>query len=118
MTTPVYTRKQESDGEKMDMTTPVITKRVSFLHAFPFLSILTQLYVCFKKRRYNQILISQANGNWKMAFVLPSKYGANLPSPKDSSIQLQQIQEKLVAVSAFSGSQKSKNDSYLNILKC
>lgn len=71
MTTPVYTRKEESGGEKMDMTTPVITKK--------------------------------ASNHWKMAFVLPSKYGANLPSPKDSSVQIQQVPEKLVAVSAFSG---------------
>jgi hypothetical protein len=28
MTTPVFTRKANSDGEKMEMTTPVITKRV------------------------------------------------------------------------------------------
>jgi hypothetical protein len=31
MTTPVFTRKTQSDGEKMEMTTPVITKRVWFL---------------------------------------------------------------------------------------
>lgn len=29
MTTPVYTRKAQSDGEKMEMTTPVITKKVN-----------------------------------------------------------------------------------------
>lgn len=28
MTTPVITRKTQSDGEKMEMTTPVITKKV------------------------------------------------------------------------------------------
>lgn len=31
MTTPVFTRTSLSDGEKMEMTTPVITKRVIFL---------------------------------------------------------------------------------------
>lgn len=54
-------------------------------------------------------MISQASNHWKMAFVLPSKYGANLPSPKDSSVQIQQVPEKLVAVSAFSGLQKPEN---------
>lgn len=29
MTTPVYTRKSQSDGVKMDMTTPVITNKAS-----------------------------------------------------------------------------------------
>lgn len=28
MTTPVFTRRTQSDGEKMEMTTPVITKKV------------------------------------------------------------------------------------------
>lgn len=28
MTTPVFTRKTASDGGKMEMTTPVITKKV------------------------------------------------------------------------------------------
>ena len=32
MTTPVFTRKTQSDGEKMEMTTPVITKKVRLLH--------------------------------------------------------------------------------------
>lgn len=32
MTTPVFTRKVQSVGEKMEMTTPVITKRVKLSH--------------------------------------------------------------------------------------
>lgn len=28
MTTPVFTRKTQSDGERMEMTTPVITRKV------------------------------------------------------------------------------------------
>lgn len=32
MTTPVITRRTQSDGEKMEMTTPVITKRVQLLN--------------------------------------------------------------------------------------
>lgn len=30
MTTPVITRRAPADGEKMEMTTPVITRRVIF----------------------------------------------------------------------------------------
>ncbi|KAK4767122.1 hypothetical protein SAY86_014872 [Trapa natans] len=73
MTTPVYTRKAQSDGEKMEMTTPVITKKV----------------------------VDQ--DKWKMSFVLPSKYGDNLPLPKDSSVRIKEVPKKTVAVLAFSG---------------
>ncbi|XP_062005323.1 heme-binding-like protein At3g10130, chloroplastic [Rosa rugosa] len=73
MTTPVFTRKAQSDGEKMEMTTPVITKRV------------------------------ENEDKWKMSFVMPSKYGANLPLPKDPSVKVKEVPKKLVAVVAFSG---------------
>lgn len=38
MTTPVFTRRTQSQGEKMDMTTPVITKRVrlNIFFIFPY----------------------------------------------------------------------------------
>lgn len=32
MTTPVVTRKVQSGGEKMEMTTPVITRKVNVYH--------------------------------------------------------------------------------------
>ncbi|KAI3861334.1 hypothetical protein MKW92_022508 [Papaver armeniacum] len=73
MTTPVITRKAQSDGEKMAMTTPVITK------------------------------LSEDKDEWKMSFVLPSKYGADLPIPKDPSVRITKVPNKIVAVSAFSG---------------
>ncbi|XP_050382827.1 heme-binding-like protein At3g10130, chloroplastic [Argentina anserina] len=73
MTTPVFTRKVQSDGEKMEMTTPVITKRV------------------------------EDEEKWKMSFVMPAKYGANLPLPKDPSVKIKEVPRKLVAVVAFSG---------------
>ncbi|KAH7671372.1 SOUL hem-binding protein [Dioscorea alata] len=73
MTTPVVTRKVQSDGEKMEMTTPVITKQ------------------------------SDDQGSWQMSFVMPSKYGANLPLPKDSSVRIKEVPRKIVAVTAFSG---------------
>ncbi|KAK9921267.1 hypothetical protein M0R45_029785 [Rubus argutus] len=73
MTTPVFTRKSQSDGEKMEMTTPVITKRV------------------------------EDQDKWQMSFVMPSKYGSNLPLPKDPSVKIKEVPRKKVAVVAFSG---------------
>ncbi|XP_075637846.1 heme-binding-like protein At3g10130, chloroplastic isoform X2 [Castanea sativa] len=73
MTTPVFTRKTQSDGEKMEMTTPVITKRL------------------------------EDQDKWQMSFVMPSKYGANLPLPKDSSVTIREVPRKIIAVVAFSG---------------
>ncbi|XP_059463362.1 heme-binding-like protein At3g10130, chloroplastic isoform X1 [Corylus avellana] len=73
MTTPVFTRKANSDGEKMEMTTPVITKRL------------------------------EDQDKWQMSFVMPSKYGANLPQPKDPSVRITEVPRKIVAVLAFSG---------------
>ncbi|KAL5760122.1 hypothetical protein ACOSQ2_018960 [Xanthoceras sorbifolium] len=71
MTTPVLTRK--ADGEKMEMTTPVITKRL------------------------------QDQEKWQMSFVMPAKYGADLPLPKDPSVRIKEVPSKVVAVIAFSG---------------
>ncbi|KAI6696439.1 hypothetical protein NL676_016558 [Syzygium grande] len=73
MTTPVYTRKSPSVGQKMEMTTPVITKKV------------------------------ENEGKWQMSFVMPSKYGANIPSPRDPSVRIKEVPQKIVAVVAFSG---------------
>ncbi|KAK9084220.1 hypothetical protein Scep_030691 [Stephania cephalantha] len=73
MTTPVFTRKAQSDGEKMEMTAPVITKR------------------------------SRDRDKWQMSFVMPSKYGADLPVPKDPSVKIKEVPRRFVAVSAFSG---------------
>ncbi|XP_061366746.1 heme-binding-like protein At3g10130, chloroplastic isoform X2 [Gastrolobium bilobum] len=73
MTTPVFTSKNQSDGVKMDMTTPVLTTKMEDLD------------------------------KWKMSFVMPSKYGANLPLPKDSSVRIKEIPRKIVAVVSFSG---------------
>ncbi|XP_041025016.1 heme-binding-like protein At3g10130, chloroplastic isoform X2 [Juglans microcarpa x Juglans regia] len=73
MTTPVLTRKNQSVGEKMEMTTPVITKRL------------------------------EDQDKWQMSFVMPSKYGANLPVPKDPSVRIKEVPRKIIAVLAFSG---------------
>ncbi|KAA0043880.1 heme-binding-like protein [Cucumis melo var. makuwa] len=73
MTTPVLTSQYKSDGEKMDMTTPVITKNVD------------------------------GKDQWKMSFVIPSKYGQNIPVPQDTSVRIQEVPRKILAVVAFSG---------------
>ncbi|XP_039683620.1 heme-binding-like protein At3g10130, chloroplastic isoform X1 [Medicago truncatula] len=73
MTTPVFTTKKQSDGVKMDMTTPVLTTK------------------------------TVDKDEWKMSFVMPSKYGANLPLPKDSSVAIKEVARKTVAVVSFSG---------------
>ncbi|GAB2227119.1 hypothetical protein Droror1_Dr00008928 [Drosera rotundifolia] len=72
MTTPVITRRTISDGEKMEMTTPVITKKSD-------------------------------EETWQMSFVMPSKYGANLPLPKDPSVRIKKVPKHIIAVVAFSG---------------
>ncbi|THU53431.1 hypothetical protein C4D60_Mb10t14330 [Musa balbisiana] len=77
MTTPVYTRKSQSDGVKMDMTTPVITNKASSS--------------------------SPNQDKWQMSFVMPSKYSSNLPMPKDPSVSIKEVPKKIVAVTAFSG---------------
>lgn len=38
-----------------------------------------------------------------MSFVLPSKYGEDLPLPKDSSVTIKEVPGRIVAVVAFSG---------------
>ncbi|XP_020529641.1 heme-binding-like protein At3g10130, chloroplastic isoform X5 [Amborella trichopoda] len=73
MTTPVYVKKVQSDGEKMEMTTPVITKQ------------------------------SGEQGEWQMSFVMPSKYGSNLPLPKDPSVRIKHVPGRTFAITAFSG---------------
>ncbi|KAM0049266.1 putative SOUL hem-binding protein [Helianthus debilis subsp. tardiflorus] len=73
MTPPVLTRRTQSGGETMDMTTPVITKRMD------------------------------DQDKWKMSFVMPSKYGSNLPLPKNSSVTINEVPAKTVAVVSFLG---------------
>lgn len=73
MTTPVFTNRSKSEGEKLDMTTPVITRKVD------------------------------GQEKWKMSFVMPSKYGSDLPLPQDSKVTIREVPKKTVAVVAFSG---------------
>jgi hypothetical protein len=46
---------------------------------------------------------SAGENKWKMSFVLPAKYGSNLPRPKDPSVTIKEVPSKIVAVAAFSG---------------
>nr|GEW26780.1 hypothetical protein [Tanacetum cinerariifolium] len=76
MTTPVVTRRSPSGGETMDMTSPVITTKISQ---------------------------TEDQDKWKMSFVMPSKYGSNLPLPKNSAVTIKEVPGRTVAVVAFSG---------------
>ena len=38
-----------------------------------------------------------------MAFVMPKKYGDDLPVPVDDSVKIRRVPPKMVAVTAFSG---------------
>lgn len=40
---------------------------------------------------------------WKMSFIMPSKYGSDLPLPKDPLVTIKEVPKKVVAVIAFSG---------------
>ncbi|XP_059640878.1 heme-binding-like protein At3g10130, chloroplastic isoform X1 [Cornus florida] len=73
MTTPVITRRIQADGEKMEMTTPVFTKKL------------------------------KDQDGWQMSFVMPTKYGSDLPLPKDPSVRIKEVPGKIVVVAAFSG---------------
>ncbi|CAL9099845.1 unnamed protein product [Musa textilis] len=97
MTTPVYTRKSQSDGVKMDMTTPVITNKASS-------SVIQLLIKC-------NMFVDQSpdQDKWQMSFVMPSKYGSNLPMPKDPSVSIKEVPKKIVAVTAFSGFVKDED---------
>jgi hypothetical protein len=48
-------------------------------------------------------LQSAGKNKWKMSFVMPAKYGSNLPRPKDPSVTIKEVPSKIVAVAAFSG---------------
>ncbi|GFZ02496.1 SOUL heme-binding family protein [Actinidia rufa] len=48
-------------------------------------------------------LLLEDEDKWQMSFVMPSKYGSNLPLPKDPSVRIREVPSKIVAVAAFSG---------------
>ncbi|EMS56327.1 hypothetical protein TRIUR3_22012 [Triticum urartu] len=46
---------------------------------------------------------SADENKWKMSFVMPSKYGPDLPQAKDPSVTIKEVPRKIVAVAAFPG---------------
>ncbi|KAI5084433.1 hypothetical protein GOP47_0000602 [Adiantum capillus-veneris] len=76
--------------EEMEMTTPVLMSRIQSEG---------------EKMEMTTPVISQQTdgGQWKMAFVMPSKYGDNVPLPIDKSVTTKRVPSKVVAVTAFSG---------------
>ncbi|XP_016543532.1 heme-binding-like protein At3g10130, chloroplastic isoform X2 [Capsicum annuum] len=73
-----YLFGKNTKKESMAMTTPVITRRTQSEGA-------------------------EDQEKWRMSFVMPSKYGSDLPLPKDSSVTIKEVPRKTVAVVAFSG---------------
>eukprot|EP00245_Coleochaete_scutata_P001749 TRINITY_DN12205_c0_g1_i1.p1 TRINITY_DN12205_c0_g1~~TRINITY_DN12205_c0_g1_i1.p1 ORF type:complete len:323 (-),score=86.01 TRINITY_DN12205_c0_g1_i1:78-1046(-) len=76
MTTPVVTTSSWSGsrGEEMEMTTPVLSQQ------------------------------REGDAGWRMAFVMPSKYGEDrLPVPDDPSVAIRVIPSRIMAAVAFSG---------------
>lgn len=52
-----------------------------------------------------------------MSFVIPSKYGANSPLPKDPSVRITEVPRKIVAAVAFSGLSSPYSIVYIDILR-
>ncbi|XVE96422.1 hypothetical protein REPUB_Repub02eG0220500 [Reevesia pubescens] len=50
-----------------------------------------------------------------MSFVMPSKYGSDLPLPKDPSVMIKEVPRKVVAVVAFSVSFKLKKGASVEV---
>ncbi|XP_052176771.1 heme-binding-like protein At3g10130, chloroplastic isoform X2 [Diospyros lotus] len=76
--------------ERMEMTTPVFTSKTQSDG---------------EKMEMTTPVITRKEGQdkWQMSFVMPSKYGSNLPLPKDPSVRIKEVERKIVAVTAFSG---------------
>ncbi|PKA65397.1 Heme-binding-like protein [Apostasia shenzhenica] len=84
-----YLFGKNSGSEKMEMTTPVYTQKIPSKRE--------------KMDMTTPVITKQSSDEWHMSFVLPSKYGANLPLPEDPSVRIRQVPGRTMAVSAFSG---------------
>ncbi|KAG1369693.1 heme-binding-like protein, chloroplastic [Cocos nucifera] len=82
-----YLFGKNTAGEQMEMTTPVFTRKVQ----------------SGGEKMDMTTPVSGDQGKWQMSFVMPSKYGSNLPLPKDPSVAIKEVPRKIVAVMAFSG---------------
>ncbi|KAI0491489.1 hypothetical protein KFK09_025749 [Dendrobium nobile] len=76
-------------SEQMEMTTPVYTRKVRSDGE--------------KMDMTTPVITKQSGEKWQMSFVMPRKYGSNLPLPKDPSVTIKQVPGKTVAVTAFPG---------------
>lgn len=74
----------------------VFVWRFRLLHYLESDEVLPFLFLCCH-------LQSAGKNKWKMSFVMPAKYGSNLPRPKDPSVIIKEVPSKKVAVAAFSG---------------
>lgn len=85
-----YLFGKNTKEKPMEMTTPVFTRREKSQGE--------------KMDMTTPVITSRMEEDkWKMSFVMPSKYGANLPLPKDSSVTIKEVPKRVVAVVAFSG---------------
>lgn len=84
-----YLFGKNTTNEQMEMTTPVITTKIQSDGE--------------KMDMTTPVITKRAGDKWTMSFVMPSKYGATLPLPKDPSIRIKEVPKRIVAVAAFSG---------------
>ncbi|KAG6385568.1 hypothetical protein SASPL_154404 [Salvia splendens] len=80
-----YLFGKNTKEKSMEMTTPVFTRQVRSEAEGEKMDMTTPVIT----RR--------------MSFVMPSKYGSDLPLPKDSSVSIKEVPKRIVAVVAFSG---------------
>uniref|UniRef100_A0A804P8E5 SOUL heme-binding family protein n=1 Tax=Zea mays TaxID=4577 RepID=A0A804P8E5_MAIZE len=86
-----YLFGKNTASEQMEMTTPVFTRKGELnSQSMDMTPVIT------KK--------SAGTNKWKMSFVMPAKYGSNLPRPKDPFVTIKEVPYKIVVVAAFSGS--------------
>lgn len=82
-----------------------LTSRISILGGGGWVSKLT---VMKDLMRFSFEQVADQD-KWKMSFVMPSKYGSDLPLPEDPSVTIKEVPSKIVAVVAFSGLFSSSN---------
>jgi len=85
-----YIFGSNSSGEKIAMTTPVMSKPATMIQ--------------FTGRPVMDEETPEASSTWTQAFILPSEYEmADLPAPEDEDIRIFLTQPYRVAVVAFQG---------------
>eukprot|EP00270_Netrium_digitus_P013351 TRINITY_DN4421_c1_g1_i1.p1 TRINITY_DN4421_c1_g1~~TRINITY_DN4421_c1_g1_i1.p1 ORF type:complete len:370 (+),score=57.05 TRINITY_DN4421_c1_g1_i1:145-1254(+) len=91
----IFGKNQKST--KMEMTTPVLTVPSSSSRSSSGGSEKMEMTTPVMTQK-------QDDGQWKMAFVMPSKYDeSTLPVPIESKVNIRRVPPKMVAVVAFPG---------------